>query len=223
MVNRRMRGAQALTLVKKLAHQHGLTVVQMVDPRGRKRGKRSHAIYALLDANGSEVVRFGLTDHPGDLSWTLLNRLEERLAPGVRREVDGEPMSTYDVTVTREDNLWVADIVELTAATDVVRFADLDVEVRDLIVGLTDADLDGLDLRWRYVVNDRDVSEVVRRFMAAEAELREAREQEAAKAAERDAARLAAIHAIRAAGLSQRAAADVVGISHQRVHQLVSP
>ncbi len=132
-------------------------------------------------------------------------------------------MSTYDVTVTREDNLWVADIVELTAATDVVRFADLDVEVRDLIVGLTDADLDGLDLRWRYVVNDRDVSEVVCRFMAAEAELREAREQEAAKAAERDAARLAAIHAIRAAGLSQRAAADVVGISHQRVHQLVSP
>ena len=43
-------------------------------------------------------------------------------------------MRTYDVTVTREDNLWVADIVELTAATDVVRFADLDVEVRDLIV-----------------------------------------------------------------------------------------
>lgn len=81
MVNRRMRGAQALTLVKKLAHQHGLTVVQMLDPRGRKRGKGSHAIYALLDANGSEVVRFGLTDHPGDLSWTLLNRLEERLAP----------------------------------------------------------------------------------------------------------------------------------------------
>ena len=41
-------------------------------------------------------------------------------------------------------------------------------------------------------------------------------------AAERDAARLHAIKAVRSTGLSQRVAADVVGLSHQRVHQLVS-
>lgn len=40
--------------------------------------------------------------------------------------------------------------------------------------------------------------------------------------AERDVARLEAIEAVRSAGLSQRVAADVVGLSHQRVHQLVN-
>jgi hypothetical protein len=35
----------------------------------------------LVDAGGSEVVRFGVTDHPGDVSWLVLRRLEERLAP----------------------------------------------------------------------------------------------------------------------------------------------
>jgi hypothetical protein len=74
----------------------------------------------------------------------------------------------------------------------------------------------------RYEVNGRDVTDALTRFMAAERELREIMEYEAAKAAERDAARLDAIHAVRSAGLSQRVAADVVGLSHQRVHQLVN-
>lgn len=58
--------------------------------------------------------------------------------------------------------------------------------------------------------------------MAVERELREAMAAEATKAAERDAARLDAINAVKSAGLSQRVAADVVGLSHQRVHQLVN-
>ena len=58
--------------------------------------------------------------------------------------------------------------------------------------------------------------------MAAECELHEVMAAEAAKATERDAARLDAINAVRSAGLSQRVAADVVGLSHQRVHQLVN-
>ncbi|MGH3688214.1 MAG: MerR [Pseudonocardiaceae bacterium] len=130
-------------------------------------------------------------------------------------------MTSYDVRVTRDDNLWVA-LIDDVGATDVEHFSDLDVEVRDYIAGMTDADLDDFVIHWRYEVNGRDVTDALARFMAAERELRDIMEEEAAKAAERDAARLDAIEAVRSAGLSQRVAADVVGLSHQRVHQLVS-
>ena len=63
-------------------------------------------------------------------------------------------MITYQVTVTRDSGLWVADIAGLPpnafGVTDVERFADLDVEVRGLIAGLTDTDPDSFDLTWRY-------------------------------------------------------------------------
>lgn len=71
-----MRPTQALSLVRKLARQHNLTVTVMSG-----RGKGSHQMYQLLDSDGSEACRFGLTHHPRDLSLTLLTRLEERLAP----------------------------------------------------------------------------------------------------------------------------------------------
>lgn len=45
------------------------------------RGKGSHRMYAVVAVDGSEVARFGLTDHPTDLSWPLMRRLEDGLAP----------------------------------------------------------------------------------------------------------------------------------------------
>ena len=71
-----MKPAQALTVVRKLARAHHLAVRQLPD-----RGKGSHQIYTLVDSSGAEVERFGLTGHPRELSWTVLTRLEERLAP----------------------------------------------------------------------------------------------------------------------------------------------
>lgn len=71
-----MRPTQVLTLVRRLARQHGLSVALMTG-----RGKGSHQMYQLLGPDGSEVQRFGITDHPGDLSWLVLTRLEERLTP----------------------------------------------------------------------------------------------------------------------------------------------
>ena len=60
---------------------------------------------------------------------------------------------TYTITVTRDDNLWAAQIGGLPpgriGVTDVARFADLEAEVRDLVAGLTDADPDEFDLAWR--------------------------------------------------------------------------
>ena len=65
-------------------------------------------------------------------------------------------MITYEVTVTRDENLW-AVVVDglppgLIGATDVERFEDLDTEVRDLIAGLTDTEPDSFDLTWRYIL-----------------------------------------------------------------------
>ncbi len=125
-------------------------------------------------------------------------------------------MTSYDVTVTREDNLWVAVVHGLSpAATDVEHFADLDLEVRDLIAGLTDVDPDEIAIRWRYEFNGRDVTEQLARFMAVESELRE-------RMTEREAVRMEVIRRLAEAGLSQRAISDAVGISHQRVNQLIN-
>ncbi|MBA2471542.1 MAG: hypothetical protein H0V41_04570 [Pseudonocardiales bacterium] len=76
MVNRRMKPAQVLTLIRKLGRQqHGLTIEELP-----KRGKGSHRICVLADAEGKEVGRFGLTGHARDLSWKVLGSTEGSLA-----------------------------------------------------------------------------------------------------------------------------------------------
>jgi hypothetical protein len=122
-------------------------------------------------------------------------------------------MTTYDVTVYREDDLWVADIPDLVAATDMFRFADLDVEVRDLVSGLTDVDPGSIDLRWRYRAGDDDVTELIEGLFEVELDIQHG-------TARRDALRQEIISRMSAAGLSQRVIGDVLGLSHQRVHQL---
>jgi hypothetical protein len=71
-----MKPAQTLAVVRRLARAHHLVVRQLPG-----RGKGSHQIYVLVDSSGAEIERFGLTGHPRELSWTVLTRLEERLAP----------------------------------------------------------------------------------------------------------------------------------------------
>ena len=71
-----MKPAQALSLVRRLAREQGLTITELPG-----RGKGSHRIYALADSTGAELARFGLTSHGSkDLSWTVLSALEEGLA-----------------------------------------------------------------------------------------------------------------------------------------------
>jgi hypothetical protein len=66
--------------------------------------------------------------------------------------MDGDSMTTYNVTVTRDGGLWAAVVSGLpprmVGATDVERFTDLDLEVRDLIAGLTETDPDSFVIRW---------------------------------------------------------------------------
>ena len=127
-------------------------------------------------------------------------------------------MTTYNVTVTREDDLWVAEVhglpPHLLGITDVEHFADLAVEVRDLIAGLTDTDPDSFSLTWHYVVGDVDVTSQIEHLLGAEDELR-------AASAEREQARTETLDALRRASVSQAVIGDVLGLSHQRVHQLI--
>ncbi|MBO0832250.1 MAG: MerR [Actinobacteria bacterium] len=125
-------------------------------------------------------------------------------------------MRMYEVTVIREDGVWVADLHGDglgPAATQTERFADLDVEVRDLIAGLTDTDPDSFGLAWRYVFGGQDVTEIIIDLTGTEHAYAQA-------VADRDAARREAIRALLEANLSQSAIGDVLGLSHQRIHQL---
>jgi hypothetical protein len=70
-----MTAGQALSLIRKLARQHGYKVAQLPG-----RGKGSHSMHVLLDSAGNEVTRFGLTGHTKDMSWTMLRAIEDHLA-----------------------------------------------------------------------------------------------------------------------------------------------
>jgi hypothetical protein len=123
----------------------------------------------------------------------------------------------YEVTVTREDGLWVADITGEglgPAATDAARFEDLDDEVRDLIAGLTDVGPDEIEFTWRYVIGGQDVTDALEMLRLAERGLRSAQEAH-------EAVRQVVLLELRDAGLTQSAIGDVLGVSHQRVHQLL--
>lgn len=50
----------------------------MVEAPGR--GKGSHRLYMVDDADGVEVGRFTVPDHPRELSWMVLRRIENTLA-----------------------------------------------------------------------------------------------------------------------------------------------
>jgi predicted XRE-type DNA-binding protein len=121
-------------------------------------------------------------------------------------------MTTYDVIVFREDELWVADIVDL-GVTDMLHFSEREEQVRDYVSGMTDVEPDSFDLRWRYRAGQDEVTEAINELCLVEAAL-------ADFTARHDALRRQIIAQMSAAGLSQRAIGDVLGLSHQRVNQL---
>jgi hypothetical protein len=132
--------------------------------------------------------------------------------------MDGETVNAYEVTVTRDSGLWVACVDGLPphaiGVTDVERFPDLDTEVRDLIAGLTESDPDSFDLGWRYVIDGEDMTSVLEAVFGAEIAYRIA-------TAARDEARRKAIRALDHARVPQSAIGEVLGMSHQRVSQLL--
>lgn len=127
-----------------------------------------------------------------------------------------DTLPVYSVTVSREDNLWVAVVDGIQAgATDVERFADLPDAVRDLLANLLDTAPDEFWLEWRYRLGAHDLTGVIE-------QLREWHELAENASRGRDASRMAAMASMHSAGLSYREIADVIGISHQRVGQLLA-
>jgi predicted XRE-type DNA-binding protein len=128
-------------------------------------------------------------------------------------------MTTYHVTVIRQDGAWFADVnglaPNLVGATDVPRFADLDVEVRDLIAGLTDTDPEDFDLSWHIMFGDADVTTLVTELEHLDSTLQ-------ALEVQRDAIRTELINAGVASKLSQAVIAEVLRVSQQRVGQLAN-
>ena len=74
MVNGTRSAQQVLRAARKHARKLGLTVEQLP-----KRGKGSHTIWVVLDDDGNEVGRLGLTGHAGQQSQTVARSNEEAL------------------------------------------------------------------------------------------------------------------------------------------------
>lgn len=127
-------------------------------------------------------------------------------------------MTSYDVTVTREEDLWVAVVHGLPAnvagAIDGEHLAELVADAPEIVAGLTDADPGEIEIRWRFEVNGRDVTESLDQFLRVQHDLSD-------RIAQRDAARARAIRELTEAGLSRRATGDAVGLSGGRIQQLV--
>jgi hypothetical protein len=118
---------------------------------------------------------------------------------------------TYRATVTREDPWWVA-VVQGVGATESKRIAELEDMVRDLIVVMRDLDTPDFNVIWEYDLPD-EAAEALKDYQRSRRE-HEVAEQRYNQDAER------AAKALDRAKVSTREAAQLMGISHQRVQQL---
>lgn len=74
MVNRRLSARQLMARVRSHARLYDLSVIEFVG-----RGQGSHRVYLVLDRDGVERGRITITDHPEDLSWSVLRDIERKL------------------------------------------------------------------------------------------------------------------------------------------------
>lgn len=122
-------------------------------------------------------------------------------------------MTSYTVTVTREEPWWVAVVGGLPGgATEARRLSQLETEVRDLIAGLTDSSEDAFELDWTYDLPPQ-LAGPVHQFVEARTR-RQAAERDYAVAQED------AVNALTAEHVSVRDAAELLGLSYQRVAQI---
>ena len=126
-------------------------------------------------------------------------------------------MDVCEVDVTREDPYWVGSVRGLRGgATETRRLDKLEAEVRDLIAGLLDIDEDTIELRFNYgPALHREGTKAVQQAHEARSHLRAA--QEAYDSVMREAAR-----ELRSESVSLRDSAALLGVSFQRVQQLIS-
>lgn len=76
MVNRQLKPAELLAIIRRQARGRDLTVSAI-----KRRDKGSHQMYKIENADGAVVARFAITGHPRDISAGILNQVEMRLVP----------------------------------------------------------------------------------------------------------------------------------------------
>lgn len=121
---------------------------------------------------------------------------------------------TYDVTVTREGDMWLADVPEVPGAHTFARSLDgLAKSVREVIVLMADLDADDrVVLSFNYDVADD--------LVMAAVETGHERKAVAAREAELQAATRAMVRSLTSSGYSVRDAARLLAMTPGRVSQL---
>lgn len=137
-------------------------------------------------------------------------------------------MATYRVVVSREDPWWVAvaygeGLPPHGTATETRTISDLEEKIRDLIVLRTDADLNmpydlavqAVDLDWTYHLPP-DAAKALEEYQESKRDLATAQDRYSERALKAAAALTTSAHA------SVRDAGWLMGISYQRVAQLLA-
>jgi hypothetical protein len=122
-------------------------------------------------------------------------------------------MDTYHAHVERGDRYWLVRVREVDRWTQARRLREVEEMARDLVAVMLDVDADSFQLDVTY-----DLPDSVRRRLAEADRLRQ--ESDAAKSAAAAESRAAARELVES-GLSLRDTAQLLGLSYQRVHQLV--
>jgi len=141
--------------------------------------------------------------------------------------MDG-PVTTYRVVVSREDPWWTAiahgpGLPPHGAATETRTIADLEDKIRDLIVLRTGADMDmpydkavrSFELDYSYDL-PAEAADALKDYQQSKRELAEAQDRYADRAEQAAAVLTTTVHA------SLRDTATLMGISYQRVSQLLA-
>jgi predicted XRE-type DNA-binding protein len=123
-------------------------------------------------------------------------------------------MKTYHAEVTRDGKFWLVRVVEIGRSTQALRYRDVSImagELVEIMEGLGSEDYE-LEIRVHLpsAVQDHIARAEVLRVEAGR------------KQAEAAAESRAAVRELLAEGLSQREAGEVLGLSFQRVNQLVN-
>ena len=125
-------------------------------------------------------------------------------------------MTQFDVAVSREDGFWVGKIAGVRGgATEARRLSSLEAELRDLLVGLLDVEEEAIDFRFDFhPAIGEDASKQL-------FEYREARYQLDRAQSRYEHALSEAALKLRDAHISLRDSAELLQLSHQRIHQIL--
>ena len=126
-------------------------------------------------------------------------------------------MTTYTVSVTREGRWWIVRVPEIDQVTQARRLSEVTKAARELIAVTLDVPMSTVGVRVR-VERGGEVEDVTGRAEAIRKE--HARADELARRAQDESKELA--RQLAGAHVPMRDIGELLGVSHQRVHQLIS-